>query len=72
MAVRALGAPAERKGRALVVEVLRVRESCLVLTLHVITLHISLPEASARQGWAGEKSGLFEHTARSNPFWVPI
>ena len=53
MVVRALGASAERKGRTLVVEVLRVRESRLVLTLHIITLHISLTEASARQGLAG-------------------
>ena len=40
----ALGARTERKGRALVVELLRVRESCLVLTLHVIPLHISSSE----------------------------
>jgi hypothetical protein len=42
---RALGAWTERKGRALVVEVLWVREPSLVLAFHVIPFHISLAEA---------------------------
>ena len=46
MVGRALGASAERKGRALVVEGVSVRESGLVFTLHIIIpFHISLSES---------------------------
>ena len=39
---RALGAWAEREGRTLVVELLRVREASFVFTFHIIPFHISL------------------------------
>ena len=42
---RVLGASAEREGRALVEEVLRVREASFVLALHIIPLYISLSES---------------------------
>ena len=41
---RALGAWAERKGRTLVVELVFVRQSRLVLALHIIPLPISLTQ----------------------------
>ena len=37
-----LGARTEREGRALVVELLRVREASLVLAFHIIPFHVSL------------------------------
>lgn len=37
-----LGAWTEREGRALAVEVLRVREASFVLAFHIIPFHISL------------------------------
>lgn len=46
---RALAAWAERKGRTLVVKLVFVRQSCLVLALHIIPLHISLTQSS----WIG-------------------
>ena len=42
---RALGARTERERRALVVEVLWVRESGSVPTLHIISIYISLAES---------------------------
>jgi hypothetical protein len=61
---RALGAWAEREGRALVVELLRVRKPGLIFTLHIIPFHISLTKslriASTLIG-AGRASGECEH-----------
>lgn len=37
-----LGARTEREGRALVVELLRVRKASLVLAFHIIPFHVSL------------------------------
>ena len=64
MVGRALGALTEREGRALVVEVLWVRESGSVLTLHIISLYISLAESlriSSTLIGAGSASGECEH-----------
>ena len=61
---RALGAWAEREGRTLVVELLRVREASFVLAFHIIPFHISLSEslwiASTLVG-AGRAPGEHEH-----------
>jgi hypothetical protein len=60
----ALGACTKREGRALVVELLRVREASFVLALHIIPLYISLSEslriASTRIG-AGRAPGEHEY-----------
>jgi hypothetical protein len=60
----ALGAATEREGRALAVEVLRVREASLVLAFHIIPFHISLTKslriASSFIG-AGRAPGEHEH-----------
>ena len=54
----------KREGRALAVELLRVREASFVLAFHIIPFHISLTKslriASARIG-AGRASGECEH-----------
>jgi hypothetical protein len=59
-----LRACAEREGRALVVEVLWVREASFVLAFHIIPFHISLTKplwiASTLIG-AGSASGECEH-----------
>ena len=54
----------KREGRALAVELLRVREASLVLAFHIIPFHISLTKplriTSALVG-AGSASGECEH-----------
>ena len=59
-----LRACTKREGRALAVELLRVREASLVLAFHIIPFHISLTKplriTSALVG-AGSASGECEH-----------
>jgi hypothetical protein len=60
---RALGACTEREGRALAVEVLRVRETRFVLAFHIIPFHISLSESlwiASRCIGAGRASGEYQ------------
>ena len=61
---RALGAWAEREGRTLVVELLRVREASFVLAFHIIPFYISLTKSlriTSTLVGAGRAPGEHEH-----------